>query len=350
MQDAAFSQAYESGAAMTTTAPAVDIGDNRPLCDLTQFGVGAGEIKRLSEAGVTTIKAVLMRTSRDLCEIKGLSENKVEKVQDAARRALFGEGASAELRSAATVLSERQNLYRLATGVPAVDDCLGGGYEACSLTEIFGEARMGKSQLCHWACVRAAADGYRSVYIDTEGTFRPERIEQMAAALDLDGPSVLNMIIYARAHTHEQQLALLQACANKIADQATDGGGQYRVLVVDSVTALFRSEFTGRGQLSERQQILGRYLHALTKLADEYQLVVLMTNQVCADPGNGLAFAASAMNKPIGGNILAHASTTRISLRRGKANSRVMKIYDSPSLPETDAAFMITESGIMEAD
>ena len=217
-----------------------------------------------------------------------------------------------------------------------------------SITEAFGEFRTGKTQLAHTLCVTAqlpaamrGGDG-KAIYVDTESTFRPERIKAIAERYGLDPNAALENILVARAFTHEHQAHLLSLVAAKMAEEP------YALLVVDSITALFRVDFSGRGELAERQQKLGKMLSQLTKLAEEFNVAVYITNQVVADPGGGSMFVADP-KKPVGGHILAHASTTRLMLRKGRGDQRIVKIYDSPSLPETEAVFSIAEQGVVDA-
>jgi len=178
-------------------------------------------------------------------------------------------------------------------------------------------------------------------YIDTEGTFRPERITTIAERYGLDPESCLENIVYARAFTHEHQDALITAVAAKMVEE------RFGILIVDSITALFRVDFSGRGELAARQQALAQTLSKLIKIAEEFNIAVFITNQVVSDPGGGSMFVADP-KKPVGGHILAHASTTRVYLRKGRAEQRVAKIYDSPCLPESEAVYQITEGGIQD--
>lgn len=150
-------------------------------------------------------------------------------------------------------------------------------------------------------------------------------------------------IIVARAFTHEHQMNLLTQVVAKMAED------QFRLLIVDSATALFRVDFSGRGELSERQQKLGRYMSALVKLAEEFNCAVFVTNQVMSDPSGGAMFVQDP-KKPIGGHVMAHSSTTRLYLRKGRGDQRVCKIYDSPCLPESEAVYCIGDNGISDAN
>jgi meiotic recombination protein DMC1 len=179
-------------------------------------------------------------------------------------------------------------------------------------------------------------------YIDTEGTFRADRIISIAGHYNLDPNQVLENITVARCFTHDTLATCLIQVAAKFAEE------RFALLVVDSIMAPFRVDFSGRGELAERQQHLAKVMSRLQKLAEEFNLVVLLTNQVMADPAAALTFAANPP-KPIGGHIMAHFSQLRLALRKGRAEQRIMKIYDSPCLPEGDAVFEICDKGIQDA-
>eukprot|EP00803_Ostreobium_quekettii_P000361 evm.model.scf_2577.4 EVM.evm.TU.scf_2577.4 scf_2577:20684-21875(-) len=223
-----------------------------------------------------------------------------------------------------------------------------GGVETGSITEIYGEFRCGKTQLCHTLCVTCqlptdmgGGEG-KALYIDTEGTFRPQRLEQIAERYGLNVNDVLDNVAYARAHNTDHQSQLLMAAASMMADT------RFALVVVDSATALYRTEFNGRGELSVRQIHLGRFLRSLQRMADEFGVAVVVTNQVVAANLDGASMFAGPTIKPIGGNIMAHATTTRLWLKKGRGENRVVKIVSSPSLPERDATFSIGAEGICD--
>ncbi|CAJ1430857.1 unnamed protein product [Effrenium voratum] len=234
--------------------------------------------------------------------------------------------------------------FQIATGAGKLDQMLGGGMESCSITEIFGEFRCGKTQLCHSLAVMAqlpsnmgGANG-KVVYMDTEGTFRPDRIRQIAEAKGVSAEAAMDNIIYARVYTseHLEQL-LVEAASLMVKDE-----DRFALVIVDSIMGGFRVDYSGRGELSERQQKLARVLNKLQK---EFNVAVVLSNQVMADAGGGCAFMPSHP-KPVGGHILAHFSTTRIMLRKGRGEQRVAKIYDSPCLPESESIFEIYGGGV----
>lgn len=319
------------------------LSDFEPIEKLADAGVGAADIAKLKAAGVVTVAGIRMATKKRLTEIKGMSEAKVDKLLEAA-----GKISADEWMTGTMAMEKRANIIRITTGCQALDKLLGGGIETKGITEAFGEFRTGKSQLAHTLCVTCQlpqADGGgngKAVFIDTEGTFRPERIKAVATRFKVDPMACLENILVARAYTSEHQMHLTTLLAAKLVDD------QYRIVVVDSSTALFRVDFTGRGELAERQQKLGAFLSTLQKLADEFNVAVYITNQVVADPGAAAMFSADP-KKPIGGHIMAHASTTRLFLRKGRGEQRICKIYDSPCLPEAEAVYTITEGGIAEA-
>ena len=243
--------------------------------------------------------------------------------------------------TASMVQAVRESTIMISTGSSKLDELLGGGFESGSLTEIYGEFRTGKTQLCHTLAVtcqlplaQGGAEG-KAMYIDTEGTFRPQRLIAIAERFGMDSAAVLDNVAYAKAHNCEHQSELLVAAAGMIAE------ARFGVIIVDSVTNLYRTEYEGRGELSARQMHLGKFLRQLARLADEFGVAVVVTNQVVANPDGNAMFAGANAMKPIGGNIMAHASTTRLALRKGSGENRIAKIACSPVLPESEAQFSI---------
>lgn len=309
---------------------------------LEQQKIGAADIKKLKEANYYTVESVAYTPKKALLEIKGISEAKVEKLQQAAYKLLAN---NMNFITATEYYKKREDIVKITTGSTKLDELLGGGIETGSITEIFGEFRTGKTQICHMLCVTCqfpiqsgGAEGC-ALYIDTEGTFRPKRVEQMAGRYGMDSNDLLDNISFARAYSSDHQMKLLSEAAQMMT------ASHYALVVVDSATALFRSEYVGRGELAIRQQTLGKFLRQLLMLCDVFGVAVVITNQVVSDPG-GMSFGPST--KPIGGNIIAHASTTRIALRKGSKNTRVAKIFDAPNLPEEECQFAITNDGIVD--
>ncbi|KAK5850538.1 hypothetical protein PBY51_001409 [Eleginops maclovinus] len=312
---------------------------------LQKHGINMADIKKMKLVGICTVKGIQMTTRKALCNIKGLSEAKVEKIKEAAGKML-----TVGFQTAFEYSSKRKQVFNITTGSLEFDKLLGGGIESMAITEAFGEFRTGKTQLSHTFCVTAqlpGENGYsggKVVFIDTENTFRPDRLKDIADRFSVDHAAVLDNVLYARAYTSEHQMELLDFVAAKFHEE----GGVFKLLIIDSIMALFRVDFSGRGELAERQQKLAQMLSRLQKISEEYNVAVFVTNQMTADPGAGMSFQADP-KKPIGGHILAHASTTRISLRKGRAEMRIAKIFDSPDMPENEATFAICAGGVTDA-
>lgn len=295
---------------------------------------------RMKDAGYFTVASILMRTKKALCEVKGLSEPKIDKIREAAMKMMgtgFITGTEARQR--------RQNVYHVSTGSTALNDIIGGGIESGSITEAFAEFRGGKTQLSLTLCVTAqlsmsmGGGNGRVAFIDTENTFRPERIAEICSRFEVSAEDVLDNILVARAYTSEMQIELLQHVAARMASD------RFALLIVDSATALFRVDYTGRGELANRQQRLNQFMSGLAKIAEQFNVPVWITNQVMSTP-DAMAFAAD--KKPIGGHVMAHASTTRLALRKGRGEQRICKIFDSPMYAESEATFAIGEGGICD--
>ncbi|XP_062839012.1 meiotic recombination protein DMC1/LIM15 homolog isoform X2 [Anolis carolinensis] len=297
---------------------------------LQKHGINVADIKKLKSVGICTIKGIQMTTKRALCNVKGLSEAKVEKIKEAANK-LIEPG----FLTAFEYSEKRKMVFHISTGSQEFDKLLGGGIESMAITEAFGVT----AQL-----PGADYTGGKIIFIDTENTFRPDRLRDIADRFNADHDAVLDNVLYARAYTSEHQMELLDFVAAKFHEEP----GIFKLLIIDSIMALFRVDFSGRGELAERQQKLAQMLSRLQKISEEYNVAVFVTNQMTADPGATMTFQADP-KKPIGGHILAHASTTRISLRKGRGELRIAKIYDSPEMPENEATFAITAGGIGDA-
>ncbi|KAI5706143.1 hypothetical protein M8J75_005298 [Diaphorina citri] len=303
-------------------------------------GITAGDIKKLQEAGYHTVESIAYTPKKNLTVIKGISEAKADKLlMEASKLIPLG------FTTATDFFTKRSEIIQLTTGSKELDRLLNGGIETGSITEIFGEFRTGKTQLCHTLAVTCqlpidqnGAEG-KCLYIDTEGTFRPERLIAIADRYKLIGTDVLDNVAYARAYNTDHQTHLLIDASAMMAES------RYALLIVDSAMALYRTDYSGRGELSARQMHLARFLRMLLRLADEFGVAVVITNQVVAQVDGAAMFNADP-KKPVGGNIMAHSSTTRLYLRKGRGETRICKIYDSPCLPEAEAMFAINNDGI----
>ncbi|KAI9017350.1 recombinase rad51 [Gaertneriomyces sp. JEL0708] len=317
-----------------------DEGGPIRIAKLEEFGISKSDCQKLMNGGFHTVESVAFTPKKSLLAIKGISEAKAEKIlAEAAKLVPLGFTTATEFHH------RRSEIINLTTGSKELDKLLGGGIETGSITEIFGEFRTGKTQLSHTLAVTCqlptqmgGGEG-KCLYIDTEGTFRPERLLAVAERYGLSGEEVLDNVAYARAHNTDHQTQLLVQAAAMMAET------RYALLIVDSATALYRTDYAGRGELAARQMHLAQFLRTLTRMADEFGVAVVITNQVVAQVDGAAMFNADP-KKPIGGNIMAHSSTTRLYLRKGRGENRICKIYDSPNLPEAEAMFSIGENGI----
>ncbi|GAB5585978.1 RecA recombinase Rhp51 [Umbelopsis nana] len=315
-----------------------------PLSQLEKFGLSATDVKKLTEAGYHTVESVAYTPKKALLAIKGISETKADKfLTEASKLVNMG------FTTAMDIHHRRQELICITTGSKELDKILGGGIETGSITEIFGEFRTGKSQICHTLAVTCqlpvdmgGGEG-KCLYIDTEGTFRPSRVLSVAQRFSLNGDEALDNIAYARGYNTDHQTALLVQASAMMAES------RFSLLIVDSAMALYRTDFSGRGELAARQMHLARFMRNLQRLADEFGIAVVITNQVVAQVDGAASMFNPDPKKPAGGNIIAHASCTRLYLKKGRGENRICKVYDSPSLPENEGTFAILEDGIGDA-
>jgi len=303
-------------------------------------GIGPATLEKLANAGFNDLMSIAVATPGEIIGAADVSETTAKKVIAVAR-------ANMELNfeSGEDLLQKRLQAIKITSGSEELNNLLGGGFETGSITEIYGQFGSGKSQIAHVLAVRAqlpleegGANG-SVIFIDTEGTFRPERIVQIAEPLNLDNNEVLKKIKVARAYTSDHQMLL----ADKIKD-LIEKGDNVKVVIVDSLTSHFRAEFIGRGTLAERQQKINKHMHSLMRLADKYNVLIYVTNQVMSKPDMFFGDPTAA----IGGNIVGHNSTYRIYIRRGKKGSRVAKMVDAPNLPENEASFIIKDIGLVD--
>ncbi|GAB6018799.1 Meiotic recombination protein dmc1, variant 2 [Chamberlinius hualienensis] len=240
-------------------------------------------------AGICTVKGIQMTTKKRLSNIKGLSEAKVDKIKEVATKLGGGGG----FLTAFELCEKRKTVFKISTGSLELDKLLGGGIESMAITEAFGEFRTGKTQISHTLCVTAqmpGGNGYvggKVIFIDTENTFRPDRLRPIADRFNLDHDAMLDNVLYTRAYTSEHQYEILDFVAAKFHEE----GGVFKLLIIDSIMALFRVDFSGRGELADRQQKLAQMLSRLQKVSEEYNVAVFITNQMTADPGAGMTYS-----------------------------------------------------------
>lgn len=302
-------------------------------------GVGPKTIEKLEDAGYAELMSLATASSGIIAAVADVGEGTATKIINAARDALdmgFENGLKA--------LERRQLIEKIPTGSKALDDLLNGGLETQAITECYGAFGSSKTQIAHQLAVNVQKPKEEGgmegsvLYLDTENTFRPERIQQMAEALGMDSQKVLENIYIARAYNSDHQMILAEKAKDIMKEK------NIKLVIVDSLMAHFRSDYVGRGTLSDRQQKLNRHMHELQKLGDTFNAAIYVTNQVMSRPNVLFGDPTAA----IGGHIVGHASTFRIYLRKSRQNLRVAKLVDSPYLPEGEAVFSVTTEGIKD--
>lgn len=302
--------------------------------------VGEKTAQKLRDAGFGDMMRLATATAKELSVKVEIGEGVAAKVIEAARKA-----EKIDFETAFEVMERREDVGRITTGSKGLDELIGGGIETQSITEVYGEFGSGKSQISHELAVttqlpieEGGLDG-EVVFIDTENTFRPERVGQIATAFGLDVNETLKKIHVARAFNSSHQILM----ADKI-DELIQSGINVKLIIIDSLMAHFRAEYVGRESLATRQQKLNQHLHTLQTIANSYNIAVLITNQVQSKPD---AFFGTP-TKAIGGHVLGHASTYRILLKKGLSGKRVARLVDSPHLPEGEAVFKVTTEGLVD--
>lgn len=302
-------------------------------------GVGEVSAEKLRKAGYDDLQKIAASSPHELDEIAEIGVETAKRTIAAARDSL-----EMGYETADKILERRKSIGRITTGSKELDALIGGGVETMSITECYGKFSSSKTQIGFQLSVNVQKPpaegglGGNVLFIDTESTFRPERIMQLAEAQGMDVEQTLKNIYVAKAINSDHQMVLVDKAEEVVK------ANNIRLVVVDSMTAHFRADYIGRGALGDRQQKLNKHVHALQKLADKFNLAVYITNQVMDNPG--IMFGDPTT--PIGGHVLAHAATYRIYLRKGKEEKRIARLVDSPNMPEGECVFKVTAKGIVD--
>jgi len=302
-------------------------------------GVGPKLAEKLVELGFTDPMSIAVASPGELASILEIGQATAGKIIAKVREML-----EIGYTPADKFLEQRKNIGKISTGSKALDDLLGGGIETQAITEAYGPFGSGKSQIGFQLSVNVQLPTEKGglngncLFIDTEATFRPERVKQIAEAMSLDPDKALKNIFVARAYNSDHEVFLVEKCGEIIKEK------NIKLLIVDSLTSHFRADYTGRGELAPRQQKLNRLLHNLQRLADSNNIAVFVTNQVLANPA--ILFGDPTM--PIGGHVLAHQSTYRVYLRKSSGEKRIAKMMDSPNLPPGECVFKISPEGVRD--
>jgi DNA repair protein RadA len=306
--------------------------------------IGPATKIHLIDAGIDSLKDLIIRGPHDIAEVTGMTMEKSTDLCNKARIKLEEvEIIERTFIPATELYNKRKNIERISTGSQCFDELLGGGFEVNAITEIYGEFGSGKTQICHTSAVmvqQKITDGGLEggvIYVDTENTFRPERIVSISKARNIDHVSVLENIVVAKAFNSAHQELIIHEVGKIIENN------NIKLLVLDSAISHYRAEYLGRAMLSERQQKINRLMHILIRISETYKIAVLLTNQIQSVPDTlfGDPFRAT------GGNIIAHSSTYRIYLKKAGKN-RIARIVDSPYHPEIEALFSLGEEGVTD--
>ena len=304
-------------------------------------GVASTTVNKLLKAGFTTVKAIAVTPAREIADVAGMGSDTALKVCRLARMHV-----DPGFIPALEVLEMRKSMLKCTTSSSELDRIFGGGVETGSITELIGEFGSGKTQICFTLSVNAQLPkeegglGGNVCAIDTEGTFMPERVMQIAQEKGLNPEKILEGILVARAYNSEHQAILISSLPELVEKS------NIKLVIVDSMIGHFRGEYIGRANLSMRQQKLASCLSHLLRVAEAFNVAIVLTNQVLATPDT----MYGDPNKPTGGHVMAHACTHRVFLRKGKQNTRLARVIDSPSLPEERIRFAITGAGIVDAE
>ena len=309
-------------------------------------GVGPVTTRKLNDAGVHSIMDLIVRGPVEIAELTGMDIDTSGKLVEKARAGLVEGGLiSKDFISANELYKKRQSIGKITTGTECLDTLFGGGVETQALTEVYGEFGCGKTQFCHTMCVQVQKPKEEGgleggvLYIDSENTFRPERIVSIANANGLDPERILDNIIVARAYNSSHQMLILEEAGSMIKEN------NIKLIISDSAVGLFRAEYLGRGTLAARQQKLNRFVHLLVRLAETYNCAALATNQVMSSPDQFFGDPT----KPIGGNVVAHTSTYRIYFKKS-GKKRIARMVDSPHHPEQEVIFALGEEGVTDPE
>ncbi len=330
-------------------------------------GVGPATADKLYDAGFDSFQSLAVAAPSELSNTADVGESTASDIVRAAR----DEADIGGFETGSTVLERRNEIGKLSWHIDEVDELLGGGIETQSITEVYGEFGAGKSQVTHQMAVNVQlpkeVGGLHgsAIFVDSEDTFRPERIDDMVRGLpdeaieatledrDIEGSpddeatldtlieDILEKIHVAKAFNSNHQMLLAEK-AKELASEKEDSEYPVRLLCIDSLTAHFRAEYVGRGNLADRQQKLNKHLHDIDKVGNLYNAAIIVTNQVASNPDSFFGDPT----QPIGGNILGHKSTFRIYLRKSKADKRIVRLVDAPNLADGEGVMRVQDEGL----
>jgi len=299
-------------------------------------GISDDMKKRLVEAGYKYVESVATETPANLALVLETKVNVAGRIISICRQQF-----KPTLITGLEFKEHFESLPRIPTGSEALDELLNGGILMEALTEFAGGYGSGKTQTCFTLSVMVQQEPINGsvIFIDTERTFRGNRIEEIARARGIK-ENVLENIYVIPAETSDKLILTIDALRNVIREFNKTHERKIKLVIVDSLISPFRADFVGRSELPIRQQKLGHVLKELQRIAKEFSLAVVFTNQVVATPD---AFGKII---PTGGHVLAHVAQYRLFFRKSKENKRIIRIIDAPDIPEQETVIRISEKGI----
>src|SRR6476469_956839 len=328
-----------------SAAVAESEGSSSPIIELEIQdieGIGPTTARKLKEAGIVSVMDLAVTSADELAvEINASKESAAAFIIAAQKLLRDSNVLEKEFITADAALEKRRSMLRCSTGSGALDDLLLGGIETQAVTEFYGEFGSGKSQICHTLCatarqpVESGGLDANTIYIDTEGTFRPERVQEIARSRGYDSTQILKSIAVCKVYNSSHLELIIKNLGKYVDDYKA------KLVIIDSIISLHRAEFAGRGTLADRQQRLNSIMHKLLRIAEIYNIALVVTNQVQSAPDTFFGDPT----RPTGGNVIGHASTYRVYLKKSGEN-RIARMVDSPYHPYGDVRFNVNEKGV----
>jgi len=314
--------------------------------DIDQLeGVGPKTVEKLEAFGVTSLYDICVRGAKEISEITGTSKSKSDAWVFNAQKILEDGGLIRKTDMSTLDLFEYQNnIDTLAVKCEAVDDLMSGGVKPECTYEVYGEFGSGKTQFCLALTVEAIARGDNVVWVDCEDTFRPKRVAEILKERGYtkdteEAFDYLKKIDYFFTPNTEQLMGTINALSDVLLKKKP------RLVIIDGSIGQFREEYLGRGTLADRQNQIARLMTHLKNIAFYFKCTVVFTNQVMSDP----SIMFGDPTKPIGGNIVGHASTYRIYFKKS-GRKHIARMVDSPEHPVADAPFALDAKGISDVE
>ena len=308
-------------------------------------GVGSVTQKKLETFGVTSLIDLCIRGAQEIKEITGVAKPTCDSWVFQSQKLLEDNGLIRKSDMSTNELWEYQKAYPvISTKCDEVDNLISGGVRPEATYEVYGEFGAGKTQFCNSLTVETIHDGNNVIWIDCEDTFKPNRIAEMLKAReyaedDEEVSGFLNQITYLYCPNTEQLMGTINGLSRILDDKKP------KLVILDGAIGQFREEYLGRGTLAERQMQIARLMSHIKNISFYFRCAVVFTNQVQSDPS--MMFGDPI--KPIGGNVVAHASTYRLYFKKS-GKKRLARMIDSPEHAMADAEYILDAKGMSNVE